>query len=296
MTMRSKALTFLATLAAFISSANANFQSNVQLYLTTVNATAVGGTWQVYADDSHDNDGVAGWSLDILGSGGAVVITPGVSKGPRPTDFSNQYEDGLGGTIGFNTLVSQGNNSGTNRLSITGYQNDHYGGVPGSIADDPTIDMGILVGVGQEPSSASSQNGTQGPWDGSGTLTGIPTPVWNYTALTAVSGGAGAPSYQIAGTLIEQGTYTTTARQGFLTVEGDIGVEVLFTDDNGMNEPWDYVHQVGIAAFAITYPETISLSIPEPASLSLLGLSVGFINVLGRRARRHPHFTSHSHR
>jgi hypothetical protein len=291
--MRRSLLVFLAVvgLAHF---AHAQVAPTVQLYITTVNATPTGGIWQVYAADSDNNDGLANWSLDILGSGGAVVNTPPTIKAPRPNDISDQYADGLGGAMGFNSYISSGTNSGTNRVFITAAQDLTYGPT-----DDPTYDMGVLVGVGQEGSAASPQNGTQGPIDGSGFPTGISTPVWNYTPLTTVSGGAGAPSYQIAGTLIEQGTYTTTDSQGSLTVQtynynsefpnmGPGFVEVLGTTDGGINELWGLSpYQTGsVARIATALPETISL-LPEPAAITLLGVGVGSINLFGRRSRRH---------
>jgi PEP-CTERM motif len=296
--MRRNLLVFLAVIAAaHFAFAQAQFAATVNLYITTVNATPSGGTWQVYAADSDNNDGLANWSLDILGSGGAVVNTPAVIQAPRPVDPSGQYADGLDGTMGFSKQVSNGFNSGTSRLSINATQYTTYGPT-----DDPTYDMGILVGVGQEPSSASPQNGTQGPINGSGSPTGIATPVWNYTPLTMVSGGAGAPSYPIAGTLIEHGTYTTTDSQGSLTVQtynynsefpgmGQGFVEVLGTSDGGMNELFgDAPYQVGNTPFATALPETINL--PEPASLGLLGIGIGFINAFSRRSRRRPQHTS----
>ena len=52
---------------------------------------------------------------------------------------------------------------------IIGTQNTIYGG-----NDDPTKDMGVFVGVGQENASgASIQNGSQGPINGTGTATRI---------------------------------------------------------------------------------------------------------------------------
>jgi hypothetical protein len=287
--MREGVFAFLAVVVTFISSARAYIYPVVNSYLTTINATATGGTWQVYADDSHDNDGLAGWSIDVIGAGGAVANTAATIKAPRPFDVSGQYSDGLGGNLGFNTFVYSGAANGTSRIGITAQQDTAYGP-----DDDPTFDMGVLVGVGQEPSSASQQNGTQGPWDGSGTPTGIATPVWNYTPFTTVSGGVGAPSYQIAGTLIEQGTYTTSNRQGTLTVSEEDLVLTLGTLDNGMNEPWDRFHQSGYLPDAIVTPDTIPLSVPEPASLSLLGISLGVINLFARRTRRQPQFTSNS--
>jgi hypothetical protein len=298
--MRNKLFPFLAAIAvAHTAFAQADYAATVQLYITTVNATPTGGTWQVYADDSDNNDGLAFWDIDILGNGGAVVNAPATLKAPRPNDISGQYADGTGGPMGFNTAISRGTNSGTNLVEIGADQNFVFGP-----SDDPTYDMGILVGVGQEPSSASPQNGTQGPTDGSGTPTGISTPVWNYTPLATVSGGVGAPSYQIAGTLIEQGTYTTSAGCGSLIVQPDIYVytnpgevgsvttdaQVLGTSDSGMNEPFGYFNFPSNRPLATTLPDTISLSIPEPTSLGIVGFGAGIITIFGRcsRQRRNP--------
>jgi hypothetical protein len=288
--MREKLFAFLAALA--LTGAAAKADPTVQLYITTVNATPTGGTWQVYAQDSNDNDGLAQWDIDVLGGGGAVVNSTATLQAPRPRDLSGQYA--FGPTMGFNQ-VYHGTISGTNLVEISALQTYSYGnGIEGQ--DDPTYDMGILVGIGQENSDASPQNGTQGPWDGSGTPTGIPTPVWNYTPLTTVSGRTSAPSYQIAGTLIEQGTYTTSASQGSLTVQSHLVVIntfdtqgmyseaafMLATDDGGMNEPWDYSHQKGALTGTIPIPDTIPLSVPEPGSFAILAIIAAIVNLKGR--------------
>jgi len=149
--MRRTLITLLAVagLTAFASAAKA---ATVTLYLTTVNATTTSGTWQLYIADSQDNDGIANYDFDIVGAGGAVVNSSPTRKSPAPTDISNQYADGNSTQMGFNTQVNGGSNSGTGRVGITGSQNTLYGS-----SDDPTFDMGILVGVGQEAAPASAR-------------------------------------------------------------------------------------------------------------------------------------------
>ena len=105
--------------------------------------------------------------------------------------------------------------------------------------------MGTFVGVGQEPSSASPQNGTQGPIDGSGTPTGLSNPIWDYQPLGTIAGG-GSMFFTVAGTLIEQGGYSITG-PGSLTVQNDpnsIDAQILGTgaaiEPTGKNFPGFY--------------------------------------------------------
>lgn len=81
--MRRKLITLLAVgaMASFVSMTKA---ATVTLYLTTVNATTSGGTWQLYMADSDDNDGLANYDVDIVGSGGAVVSAAPTIKAPGP--------------------------------------------------------------------------------------------------------------------------------------------------------------------------------------------------------------------
>ena len=143
-----KTLRFAALVAVgitlIISSAKAMPTS--KLYITTVNATNSGGTWQVYVDVSHDNDGLAAFDIDILGSGGALVTSTAKLMAPRPFDPSGQVNDGLGGTMGFNnsSLFSNGTLAGGNLTEVVAGQSTIY---PGT--DDPTRDMGVFVGVAQ---------------------------------------------------------------------------------------------------------------------------------------------------
>jgi hypothetical protein len=294
-------------MASFVSMTKA---ATVTLYLTTVNATTSGGTWQLYMADSDDNDGLANYDVDIVGSGGAVVSAAPTIKAPRPTDPSGQYADGNSTLMGFNTSVSGGGVIGTGRSGITAGQDTVYGGT-----DDSTFDMGILVGVGQMSPVGSVQNGSQGPWDGNnangpgqGTPTGLAitsTSPWAYTTPgTIVAGGTGAGgalivNYPIGGTIVEQGTYTTTNQQGFLSANVDGFVEVLGTSDNGSNELWDLVHQQGNTPQATILANSdgqgndspnvngdiIALNVPEPTSLGLIAVGMG-LAATGRRMRR----------
>jgi len=303
--MRRKLITFLAV-GALASLVNMTKAATVTCYLTTVGATPTSGTWQLYVADSLDNDGLANYDFDIVGVNGAVVNTTATIKAPRPTDSSNQYADGLGGIMGFNSSVNGGSNSGTGRVGITGGQDTVYGA-----SDDPTFDMGIMVGVGQEAPTASPQNSSQGPWDGSGTPTGLTvnaTTPWAYTTPgTQVNGGTGAGGapiikYHIGGTLIEQGTYTVPGGLGAnpaaeLDANVDGFVEVLGTSDNAANELWDLVHQQGNTPAAAIQPNSeytlpanvngtaIPLNVPEPASLGLVVIGMG-LAATGRKMRR----------
>jgi len=294
--MRRKLLGLLTVgaMATFVPMTKA---ATVTLYLSTVNATPTGGTYQLYVADSQDNDGLANYDLDVIGSNGAVVNSVPTLKAPRISDISNQYADAAGGNMGFNTSDSTGSNSGAGRVGIIAGQDTVYGAT-----DDPTYDMGVFVGVGQENGSASGQNGTQGPTDGSGTPTGTTSTPWTYIAPGGplVPGGNGV-SYPIGGTLIEQGTYTyNNSGNGLLTVNVDGFVEVLGTGDNGTNEAWTLVNQQGntpaAAILANSYSvdgsvapnvrgDTISLAVPEPTSLGLLVVGLGMA-ATGRKMRR----------
>jgi len=298
--MRRKLLGLLTVgaLASFVPMTKA---ATVTLYLTTVNATTSGGTYQLYVADSQDNDGLANYDIDVVGSGGAVVNSVPTLKAPRISDPTNQYADGAGGNMGFNTSDSTGANVATGRVGIIAGQDTVYGA-----NDDPTYDMGVFVGVSQENGSASPQNGTQGPTDGSGTPTGTTATPWAYTTPgTIVAGGTGAGgalivNYPIGGTLIEQGTYTTTNQLGFLSANVDGFVVVLGTGDNGNNEAWTLANQQGNTPAAAISPnwdmepgelgpnirgDVISLNVPEPTSLGLVIVGLGMA-ATGRKMRR----------
>jgi len=295
--MRRKLIGLLAVgaLASFVSMTKA---ATVTLYLTTSGATNTGGTYQLYIADSQDNDGLANFDVDVVGNNDAVVNSAAVLKAPRISDGSNQYADGAGGNMGFNTSDSTGSNSGTGRIGIIAGQDTVYGAT-----DDPTYDMGVFVGVGQENGSASPQNGTQGPTDGSGTPTGTSATPWTYvTPGTLVAGGNGI-SYPIGGTIVEQGTYTVPGGvlanpTASLSVNVDGFVEVIGTSDNGNNEAWTLIAQQGNTPAASilannfgagtvpnTVGDTIALSVPEPASIGLIAVGMG-LAATGRRMRR----------
>ena len=119
--MRNSLFAFVAIagIALFVSAANA--QSTVNFYITTVNATPTGGTWQVYADVSHNNDGLASYYIDVLGGGGPQShVCPIQLMAPHPVDPSNQYAFNSG-VVGFNLAQnSNGTLSGGNRVGIIG--------------------------------------------------------------------------------------------------------------------------------------------------------------------------------
>ena len=193
----------VAAIRCLFTGAKAEGQT-VNFYITTTNATSSGGTWQVYADVSKDNDGLTAYDIDVIASGGASVAgTPKIMR-RRPVDPSNQYREGSGGRMGFGSSFDDlGTLTNGSRFGMIEAQTTVYSGT-----DDPNIDMGVFVGVGQEDWSASPQNGTEGPIDGSGVPTGITTPVWTYLPYGYYSGG-NILSYPVAGALIEQGSYTS---------------------------------------------------------------------------------------
>jgi hypothetical protein len=289
------ALLTVGALASFVSMTKA---ATVTLYLTTINATNTGGTYALYIADSTDNDGLANFDVDVVGNNGAVVNSVPTLKAPRINDISGQYADAAGGNMGFNTSDSTGANNGTGRSGIVAGQDTVYGA-----SDDPTYDMGIFVGVGQEAGAASPQNGTQGPTDGSGTPTGTSAAPWLYTVPgTMVAGGNGV-SYAIGGTIVEQGTYTVPGGitgvnpLASLSVNVDGFVEVLGTGDNGNNEAWTLANQQGNTPAAAILPngdnladintagDTISLAVPEPTSIGLIAIGMGMA-ATGRKMRR----------
>ena len=282
-----------------------------------MNNSATGGTWQVYADVSKDNDGLAGYDIDVLSGGDARVTgttsTGIVLKAPRPTDNGAvndggvQYRDGSGGVMGFNSSTNtNGTVSGGNRIGMIGAQSTTYVG-----NDDPTYDMGVLVGVGQEDSSASPQNGSQGPINGSGfPVAGVPNPVWTYQPPEIVDDGFGNSDF-VTGTLIEQGTYSILPSPftGSLSVQLDPAgsVTVLTTGGNipsgglnfpgvypsGDNQLWgkDPYQAEDISAATVSGSTIDVVYIPEPKALSLIALmGVGLLGASRPLRLRKPLF------
>ena len=91
---------FLAAAGIGILASTTHAGPTCHFYITTINATPTGGTWQVYADVSDDNDGLANYYIDVLGGGG-VQITSSIQKmAPHVIDPSNQFQDGSGGVMG----------------------------------------------------------------------------------------------------------------------------------------------------------------------------------------------------
>jgi len=287
--MRRKLFTILAAVGiASIATMAKAATVNYWIVTTTNPTTTTAGSWAVYADVSTgDNDGLAYYDLDVIATGGAVVTGSAsagiINKAPHPVDTgdtndgSTQYRDGAGGTMGFNSSF---NNNGAvaagSRTAIIGGQTTIYIG-----NDDPTNDMGILVGVGQENSSASPQNGSQGPIDGSGFPTTINgSTVWTYVNTTLYPGNPLNFQQTERGTLIEQGTYTDVGGAGgTLSVQADPGgpSEVLGTGEAipaggasfgsqtnypaGSNQLWGYdPYQLGDTPIAVSNGSTINVA------------------------------------
>jgi len=299
----------IASIASMAKAATVNYW----IVTTTDPTTTTAGSWAVYADVSTgDNDGLAYYDLDVIATGGALVTgsaSIGISnKAPKVTDNGDgsgnnlQYKDGAGGQMGFNSSF---NNNGAvaagSRTAIIGGQTTIYIG-----NDDPTNDMGIFVGVGQENGSASPQNGSQGPIDGSGIpVQGAPVNPWTYVNTTLYPGNPAMFQQTERGTLIEQGTYTDVGGAGgTLSVQADPGgpSEVLGTGEvipaggasfgsqtnypAGSNRLWGYdPYQLGDTPIAISNGSTINVGVPEPASIGLLVLGMGMIGG-GRKLRR----------
>jgi len=296
--MRRKLFTLLTVLGMASFASMAKGQTITYYIVTTASPTTTSaGTWQVYANVSDDNDGLSAYTLDVLGTGGATITGISTQESPEPRDTSFQYASGNGGHMGFNDFRNAGtigvasNNGDSGLIGIAVAQDTVYGS-----SDDSSYDMGILVGVGQEPANASPQNGSQGPWTtppppdngGPPVPTGLAvsaTTPWAWTAA-GVSGGGQA----YAGTLIEQGTYTdNTAVAGTLLVQASngTGLSTVLGTDPVPNELWGYEPlQVGDTPQAIVIGGgTVVGAVPEPASIGLLTLGLGMI-ASGRKIRR----------
>jgi len=305
--MRRKLFTLFTAAVGIASIATLAKAATVNYWIVTSGdpKTSTGGTWQIYADVSTaDNDGLAQAEFDVV-AGGAVSLGTGYTqKITHPADGSSQYAGA--GFMGFGSSFNSTGNltSGLDgsRTQIILGQSTIYNGV-----DNPAIDMGVFVGVGQENATASPQNGSQGPIDGSGSPTGLATNLWTYVPSTTLYAADGPLYAQTqAGTLLAQGTYTVPAGMGgTLTVVAD-AAEVLGTGEtvppggttlytqypSGSNQLWGYdPYQLGDTP-AVTNNNgagtgsSINVgNVPEPASIGLLVLGMGMIGG-GRKMRR----------
>jgi hypothetical protein len=313
--MRRKLFTLFTAAVGIASIASMAKAATVNYWIVTTADphTATSGNWQVYADVSTgDNDGLAQAEFDIVATGGVSIgtasfnLAPSSPSGIDHGDPSFQYQGAT--TMGFNS----GFNSTGTRVG-TGVANSRTGVIVGqstiySGGDNPAIDMGIFVGVGQENATASPQNGSQGPIDGSGTTTGLANNLWTYVpATTLFTGDPLIYQQQQAGTLIAQGNYTDAGLTGgTLTVVAD-AAEVLGTGETippggasfpgtygtGSNQLWGYdPYQLGDTPFVTNgvngsgVGSSINIgNVPEPASIGLLVLGMGMIGG-GRKMRR----------
>jgi hypothetical protein len=297
--MRRKLLSLLAVagLAMFAPKAKAN---TVTLYVSAAN-----GTYQVYAADSFDNDGLANYELDVVGTGG-ITITPDVAAGPHntppavnagftqaPGGLDQFYKDGTGaagqgGNVGFAFSNSIGNVVGNDRTGITGEQPTVIT-YPNPSVDDTSYDEGVLVGVGQEPGptllnpATVPAGGTTYNNDYNTEIAPGPAITWSYiTPGTLVNG-----TQPIGGTEIFSGYYSGT--NGTISVAPTAGayVETIGTADNGFNEYWDSgFSQPGDTPIALVVPGLVAVgTVPEPASIGLLTIGLGMIGA-GRKLRR----------
>jgi len=307
--MRRKLFTLFTAAVGVASIATLAKAATVNYWIVTTAdpKASLSGTWQVYGQDSTaDNDGLAQTEFDVVASGPGVSMLSGYTqKITHPADGSSQYQG-----AGFMGFGSSFNSSGTltsgldgSRTGIILGQSTIYSG-----SDNPSIDMGIFVGVGQENATASPQNGSQGPIDGSGTPTGLANNLWTYIPNTTLFSGVGDGSWSQtqAGTLLAQGTYSVAAGSGgFLTVVPD-AAEVLGTGETippggasfpgtypaGSNQLWGYdPYQLGYTPFVTNnggngVGDSIKIgNVPEPASIGLLVLGMGMIGG-GRKIRR----------
>jgi hypothetical protein len=290
--MRRKILSLLAIggLALFAPSAKAN---TVTLYVSAAN-----GTYQVYAADSFDNDGLANYELDVTGTGGVTITpdiapvghTPGVPAGfdQAPGGVDAYYADGGGhgtASVGFSYSNSIGGVVGNTRTGITGEQPTVFQYPPPG-TDDTSYDEGVLIGVGQESSGKTLADPNA---DGSPTNDDYSLFTWGYTTpgtivnptVNSVGGDV------IGGTEIFSGYYSGT--NGTITVNPTPGnyVETIGTADNGFNEYWDQgVTQPGDTPIAtVINGSAVIGTVPEPASIGLLTIGLGMIGA-GRKLRR----------
>lgn len=291
--MRRIFLTLLAVLGMAVL-ANTVKANEVDFYVVTVKSpTLTGtGTYQIYANVSQDNDGLSAFDIDVLMTGGDSVLAnlgnQNSLKAPVEADPSQQYAGGSQTAfMGFQTFTSSGSGAtGTQtRGGVAAAQDTTYGA-----SDDPTYDMGVFVGVGQEAGSAApvSNNGTQGPpFDGSNP-TNAAASAWNFTPLTTNAFGQ-----QFGGTLVFQGLFVSNGAGGTIKVGvggGGTGFQETL-NDAPPNSPWALGNGVSIASFGAPAngPGNIGggiiTGVPEPTSIGLVIIGLGMLGT-GRNLRR----------
>jgi len=105
-----RTLLFLLTLTAITTTAHA---ATVTL---DVALNKVAHTYQIFATINGASDGLASFSIDIIGAGGAAVTTS-VNNAPRVIDFN-----GNGDNSGFALFRTNGTTSSTSKLDLRASQ------------------------------------------------------------------------------------------------------------------------------------------------------------------------------
>jgi len=253
--------TFFAGLAALLFASGANAATILGLVVdpaTTAgansNSTRSGaGTWHLYAVDNDTNFGISSFDATLTTVGG--TFTNSSNRSP-----ATNYDDGNGNAIptGFN-LLRQTLGNGTASVELTGAQ-------PTPPSADSSANKGVdyfpIDGLGQTASgfAAKYPNTILGP------TTGL---AWGgYTdeglTRTAAVNAAGTNKWVFLG----EGTYTGTlqAPVGSVTVYNNFQTNFASTPPPG-------------GASGLLIP-----AVPEPATLSLIGLAmIGGFGVIRRR-------------
>jgi hypothetical protein len=103
-------------LFSFVALALLPISAHAATVSLNVALNTVAKTYEVFATINGASDGLASFSIDVIGAGGATVNTS-VNKAPRVIDFN-----GAGDNSGFALFRTNGSTSGTSKVDIRASQ------------------------------------------------------------------------------------------------------------------------------------------------------------------------------